>query len=135
VKKFISAACTIISVVVSIVLLGCPVSDETAIIYIHQDGTEIVLGSGSFDFGDVFSDGNGGITSAEITFTIENSVSADGVGTFVISGSAKTGALTYTGGYSNTTIDTPYAVAVSPEGNNVYVAAADANAVAWFTRD
>ncbi len=49
---------------------------------------------------------------------------------------AKTGVLTYLDRYSNATnIDGACSVAVSPDGNHVYVTAWTADAVAWFRRD
>src|SRR4030042_179031 len=47
----------------------------------------------------------------------------------------KTGVLTYLDRYSNVNINGAYSVTLSPDGKHAYVAASDANAVAWFTRD
>jgi DNA-binding beta-propeller fold protein YncE len=47
----------------------------------------------------------------------------------------KTGALTYLNRYSNVNISGASSVAVSPDGNHVYVATKYTDAVAWFRRD
>ena len=60
--------------------LSCPSSDSETLlpeIYIHISGTDIPSGTGSYDFGDVHVDGDDGVASSDITFTIENIGTAD----------------------------------------------------------
>jgi 6-phosphogluconolactonase (cycloisomerase 2 family) len=71
------------------------------------------------------------LTMTTVSFFCINCPSpGDGGGSGGVVGS---GALTYGGSYSDENIEGAYSVAVSPDGNHVYVAAYNADAVAWFT--
>ena len=75
----------------------------------------------------------GGSKSASVTLT--NDDPDEGTYTFSVTGTAKTGALSYAGKYTHAEIGDTTSVSVSPDGKHVYVTSETQSAVAWFIRE